>query len=343
MKTIQIDHKNGKYSVQFQELDQALADLPSDLRIVTDENVAQLYEAKLGNFQVLSISPGEQSKSMDGLGKILSWLAQSRATRKTTLCAFGGGVVGDLAGFAAAVYMRGIPLIQIPTSLLSQVDSSVGGKVGIDLPEGKNLAGAFYPPVHVSICSDSLATLPARQFINGMAEVWKYGFIMDTGLLDILSQEKLSSAHPVLSSIVERCIRLKAEVVQADEFETLGLRAILNFGHTVGHTIEFATGYGPVLHGEAISIGMVVESRIGERIGLSPNGTADQVIHCLLSQGLPVTHECLRDVDKLVQAMYADKKSEKGEIAMSLLSDIGSCRLMKGVEESVIRSALQAS
>jgi 3-dehydroquinate synthase len=249
--------------------------------------------------------------------------------------ALGGGVVGDLAGFVAATYMRGVPLVQIPTSLLAQVDSSVGGKVGIDLPEGKNMVGAFYPPERVSICTETLDTLSQREFDNGMAEVWKAGFILDRSLVDRLVAKSLTR-----DEMVQRCIEIKRQVVEADEFETNGERAKLNFGHTVGHAVEKLTGYGPVLHGEAISIGMVIEARLGEAIGLSEPGTHDAVEECLGSQGLPTTSLVLRNIDMLIETMRRDKKASGGRLAFSLLTHIGGCKLVEDVPESDVRKVL---
>ncbi len=344
MKAMRIDHRNGSYEVSFEPLESVFAALPKDLRIITDANVHAQYRPILEpHAHVKVIEPGEKSKDLSCYGEILSWLATSKASRKTTLCAFGGGVIGDLAGFVAASYMRGVPLHQIPTSLLAQVDSSVGGKVGLDLPEGKNLVGAFYPPTRVSIANELLATLPDRQFVNGMAEVWKYGFILDAALVETLSNEPLTAKSERLPQIVERCIELKAQVVQADEFETLGLRAILNFGHTVGHAVEYAAGYGTLLHGEAISIGMAVESRLGESLGLTPAGASYRVIRRLKEQGLPTTHEVLRDANILVAAMYGDKKAAGGKLAFSLLTDIGRCKLVEDVSERAVREALAPS
>jgi 3-dehydroquinate synthase len=339
-----INHRNGSYEVKFERVDQALRALPSDLRIITDSNVSARYAEQLAAFEhVYVVTPGERSKSLETFGQLLSWLANTKASRKTTICAFGGGVIGDLGGYVAASYMRGVPFFQIPTTLLSQVDSSVGGKVGIDLPEGKNLVGAFYPPMAVSISVEMLASLPKREFDNGMAEVWKYGFIMDSELVDILASHVYHANDASLEVIVKRCIGLKSQVVQADEFEILGLRAILNFGHTVGHAIEFLTGYGNILHGEAISIGMVVEARLGEILGLTRIGVADQVAGYLASQSLPCSHSVLKDEDGLLKAMYGDKKAVEGSLAFSLLSDVGQCKLVKGVSEESVRAALRIS
>jgi 3-dehydroquinate synthase len=344
MKAMRIHHRNGSYEVRFQSFDAALDALPADLRIITDSNLVHFYSAQLERrAHVVIVDPGEQSKSLSSYGSLLSWLAQSRASRKTTVCALGGGVVGDLAGFVAASYMRGVPFYQIPTTLLSQVDSSVGGKVGVDLKEGKNLAGAFYPPVGVSIDVEVLKTLPERQFNNGMAEVWKYGFIMDSGLVEILSADPFTVEHPMLQAVVERCIALKAQVVEEDEFETKGLRAILNFGHTAGHAIEFAAGFGTVLHGEAISVGMVVEARIGELLGVTQKGAAIEVRELLARQNLPTSYSILRNEDALIAAMYGDKKAVGGSLAFSLLTEIGRCKLVEGVPEAVVREAMRAS
>jgi len=344
MKAMRIQHRNGSYEVKFEPIEEAVASLPDDVRIITDSNVVDFYGPILEEKgRIVIVDAGEQSKSLETYGNLLSWMANSKASRKTTVCAIGGGVVGDLAGFVAASYMRGVPFYQIPTTLLSQVDSSVGGKVGIDLKEGKNLAGAFYPPNGVSIAIDTLSTLPIRQFNNGMAEVWKYGLIMEADLVQILERAGLHPAHPELPGVVARCIALKAHVVEEDEFETKGLRAILNYGHTVGHAIELVAGFGSVLHGEAISIGMVVEARLGELLGITEAGTAEIVEQLMCKQELPIRHSILRDEDKLVAAMYGDKKAVGKHLSFSLLTDIGRCKLIEEVPETVVRQALRAS
>jgi 3-dehydroquinate synthase len=264
-------------------------------------------------------------------------MAQAGCGRNTTLVAIGGGVIGDLGGFVAASYMRGIPYLQVPTTLLSQVDSSVGGKVGVDLPEGKNLVGAFYPPTAVAIPEDVLSHLPERQFANGMAEVLKYGFILDADFSDVLNGDDLD-----VPAIVRHCIRLKADVVQADEFERLGIRAKLNFGHTVGHALEQVLRYEHLLHGEAISIGMVAEALLGEQLGVTEPGTTDEVRTRLAKHGLPVEWKGLQESDLLIDAMGRDKKAVDGELAFSLLTKIGECKLVEKVPRSAVRTALQA-
>lgn len=334
-----VKHSGGSYEIAFSSLGQALAALPGDCHVVTDSNVERLYGAQFRErFPVHVVTPGEASKSVEQWAILNASLARSGASRSTTVVALGGGVVGDLAGFVAASYMRGIGLVQIPTTLLAQVDSSVGGKVGIDLPEGKNLVGAFYPPKQVFVCDDVLDTLDERQTRNGMAEVWKYGFILDRELIDALQSQKLGR-----SELVRRCIDLKRQVVEMDEHERTGERAKLNFGHTVGHAIEKATGYGPVLHGEAISIGMVVEARLGELIGVTPDGTAATVEECLHSEGLPTTSIVLRKSDMLIEAMRGDKKARGGRLAFSLLDAIGSCRLVQDVPEDAVSHVLEGA
>jgi 3-dehydroquinate synthase len=264
-------------------------------------------------------------------------MAQAGCGRNTTLVAIGGGVIGDLGGFLAASYMRGIPYLQVPTTLLSQVDSSVGGKVGVDLPEGKNLVGAFYPPTAVAIPEDVLSHLPERHFANGMAEVLKYGFILDADFSDALNGDDLD-----LPATVRHCIQIKADVVQADEFERLGIRAKLNFGHTVGHALEQVLRYEHLLHGEAISIGMVAEALLGEQLGVTEPGTTDEVRTRLAKHGLPVEWKGLQESDLLIDAMGRDKKAVDGELAFSLLTKIGECKLVEKVPRSAVRAALQA-
>lgn len=321
-----VRHSQGTYEIVETTLAAALADLPADARILTDAHVEAVAPAL--SRPALVLPPGEATKSLATFGEALGWLARTGASRRTTVVALGGGVIGDLAGFVAAAYMRGVPLLQIPTTLLAMVDSSVGGKVAIDLPEGKNLAGAFWAPTQVRLPLDALETLPARQRTNGMAEVLKYGFIMDAPLLDAPLD-------------VMRCVRLKAQVVEEDEHETTGRRAILNFGHTVGHAIERLTGYGPVLHGEAIAVGMVVEAVLGERIGVTAPGTADRVRSVLEAHGLPVVHETTRAVEPMLDAMRGDKKAVGGRLAFSLLTHVGECKLVTDVPEDDVRRVLE--
>lgn len=338
-----IKHSRGSYEIKPYPLTELLQDLPSEAFVLTDANVQHIVADALRDLPALVLEPGEGNKSLEVYARCLSWLAQNRVTRKATLVALGGGVIGDLGGFVAASYMRGIRFIQIPTTLLAQVDSSVGGKVGIDLEEGKNLVGAFHAPAEVRLCLDILANLPSRQFANGMAEVWKYGAIQDAGLFEELSRTPLTPEDPRLGAIVERCIALKAEVVEADEFETTGLRAILNFGHTIGHAIESLTGYGPVLHGEAISIGMVLEARLGARLGITPPDVEDRLKAQFERTGLPTDHPITEDSQSMIAAMRKDKKASRQGLAFSLLTRIGECKLIEGVDERVVRETLESA
>jgi 3-dehydroquinate synthetase len=238
----------------------------------------------------------------------------------------------------AASFMRGVSYVQVPTTLLAQVDSSVGGKVAIDLPEGKNLAGAFYPPAQVLVGGHFLRTLPDRQLRNGLAEVLKYGFIADPQILASTAQGLLEN----LDAVVDNCIQIKARIVEEDEFETNGIRAALNFGHTIGHALEAELHYEGLLHGEAVAIGMMVEARLGEMIGFTRSGIAQSVAEHLLKAELPTTHPALKKVDSLLDSMRRDKKARNGKLTFSLIPEIGSCKLVTGVREEDVRAALLA-
>ncbi|MBI3720910.1 MAG: 3-dehydroquinate synthase, partial [Fimbriimonas ginsengisoli] len=261
---MRVRHARGEYEVRFCPLADALADLGPAPWTITDEKVAAALAPVLPEGgERIAVGPGERSKSLATYERCVRWLSDQGADRNATIIALGGGVVGDLAGFVAATYMRGVRLIQIPTSLMAQVDSAIGGKVALDLQQGKNLIGSFHAPAEVRIAVEALATLEPRHFVNGMAEVLKYGFILEPHLVEVCLRDTLHAGHAELEAIVRRCVELKAHVVQEDEFEVAGTRAILNFGHTIGHAVEAATGYGPILHGEAVAIGMVVEAVLG--------------------------------------------------------------------------------
>jgi 3-dehydroquinate synthase len=336
-----VRHRNGAYPIVFADHEDVLAELPTDSVIVTDENLALAYNEALARFnRKLILPPGEESKSFATYQTVLQWLAEMGVKRSEQIVAFGGGVIGDLVGFVAATYMRGIGFVQIPTSLLAMVDSSIGGKVGIDLPQGKNLVGAFKPPSAVYICLDLISSLPDRQFVNGMGEVLKYGFIMDKDLAKELHHSPVTATDSRLKKIVERCLRHKASVVERDEFETSGLRAILNFGHTVGHAVEKVLEYRDLLHGEAISAGMVVEAAVREKVGLAPIGTLASVEETLLAHKLPVKIPKGLNLDQVLQAMLLDKKRTTEGIAMSLLTGLGSCKLITSVDSDMILTSL---
>jgi 3-dehydroquinate synthase len=309
--------------------------LPRHAVVVTDENVAAAWPKFARSHKTVVVPPGERSKRIPTYERVLESLAEAGADRSTPVVAWGGGVVGDLAGFAAGTYMRGVPLIQVPTSLLAMVDSSVGGKVGVDLSAGKNLAGAFVAPKDVFVATEFLDTLPEREFRAGMAEVIKYGFIMDASLLDALGGD--------IRVLVARCIALKVRVVDEDPYETLGRRAILNFGHTVAHAIEQATGYGPVLHGEAVAVGMVVESRLAQDLGIAEAGLVDEVERVLIEHSLPTRLPQGLAPGPLLEAMRRDKKAKAGRLGFSLVSEPGKCTLVPNVPEEAVLRALSSS
>ena len=326
---------SGSTQIKFESLQ-----VGTDALVVTDSNLS----SRLSSYQPIVVPAGEQSKNLQQYESILDQLSARGAKRKTKLVAVGGGVIGDLVGFAAATYMRGIPLIQVPTTLLAMVDSSVGGKVGIDTDGGKNLVGAFHPAQVVYVDVSWLKTLPQRQWACGMAEVIKYGLIMDAELHESLSTSPMTEMDELRSSdVIRRCIELKKKVVEADEFETTGYRAILNFGHTIGHAIEKLTNYEQYTHGEAIAVGMYVESIIGEKLGLSTPGLAKEVAAILEAHSLPTNSLVLKDVENIIQSMRGDKKSVRGEISMSLVTQIGEARLVHDIPESLVREVLSAT
>jgi 3-dehydroquinate synthase len=319
--------------------------------VITDSNVAPLYaktalaSLEAAGFQpfLVTVPAGEKSKSLKHVGACYDALAKHRLERKSFIVALGGGVVGDLAGFVAASYLRGIPFVQIPTTLLAQVDSSVGGKTGINLPAGKNLVGAFYQPRLVLCDLGVLDTLPPREFAAGLAEVIKYGIIYDAPFFRRLEKD-IDAANrrdpAVLAKIVARCCAIKADVVGQDETET-GLRAILNFGHTLGHALEAISGYGKYLHGEAISIGQVWAAQLSERLaGLPPADTAR--IRALLARAnLPVALKLNpAQKEKLFAAMKLDKKVSQGEIKFVLAQKIGQVEHGCQVPEPEVRAIL---
>ncbi|MCS6948849.1 MAG: 3-dehydroquinate synthase [Armatimonadota bacterium] len=322
---------------------------PSQLAILTHPQLAQWYgEPIVASLQqagipthLLPVPPGERTKRWEVVGRLLRQMAQRALDRRCVVVALGGGVIGDLAGFVAACYLRGVRYVQIPTTLLAQVDSSVGGKTGVNLPEGKNLVGAFHQPVLVLIDTDTLATLPRRHFRAGLAEVLKYGLIADEALWHLVRAEASSlrqGQSERLEEIVYRCCAIKARIVSEDETEQ-GVRAILNFGHTVGHALEAVEGYGRLLHGEAVAIGMVSAALVGEVVGVTPAGTAEEIARSLQALGLPVTLPQGVDFARLLQVMARDKKARDGQVRFVLLERVGQARLPVAVnEEAVIRA-----
>jgi 3-dehydroquinate synthase len=322
--------------------------------IVTDENLAALgligtYRDTLARVGVDSnlavLPPGEATKALPSASRLYDHLVSTKADRHTAVVAIGGGVIGDLAGFVAATYARGIPLVMVPTTLLAQVDSSVGGKVGVNHPDAKNIIGAFHQPVAVWIDTEVLRTLPDRELRCGLAEVVKYGVILDGAFFGEL-EDRVEAIRgrddSVLRRIVARSCEVKASVVSRDEREETGLRAVLNFGHTIGHAIEAVAGYeGPYQHGEAVAVGMVAEARLAGRLGwIGPDdvGRIEGLLHRL---GLPTSAPGL-DGDRLIGAMGRDKKNRGGRTRFVLPRSIGHVELTDAAGEAEVRAVLAA-
>lgn len=279
----------------------------------------------LGALPRLEMPAGEKSKSLTGLGRVLDFMAAEKLDRTSVLWVLGGGVMGDLGGFAASAYLRGIEFVQVPTTLLAMVDSSIGGKTGINLEAGKNLVGAFHHPTHVFVALPCLRTLPPREFAAGMAEVIKYGLLGDAALFARLAQAPLTVASPDLAAVIRRCCEMKAQVVQADERETAreGGRALLNLGHTFGHAIEQVTGYGTYLHGEAVAIGLAAAARLSARLGTLPAAAMVQIEATVAAHGLPVRLRQPLAPATLLAAMQHDKKVRHGLLRFVTLNRIG--------------------
>ena len=301
--------------------------------IVTDENVAPLYldtlkaQLELAGAQTHAfiLPAGETTKCMAQLERIYDALIDAHITRKDFVIALGGGVVGDITGYAACTYLRGARFIQVPTTLLAQVDSSVGGKVAINHPRGKNLLGAFYQPERVLIDCDTLKTLDARQVGAGLGEVIKYGCIADAALFErIESLGSREALMPELDQIVARCCEIKARYVWEDPHDH-GVRMQLNYGHTLAHALENGMGYGVLLHGEAVCIGMVAAAKWGEVLGVTPAGTDERIERVLLAYGLPTKEPEGLSRNQLAATMALDKKAEGSKVNVVLLTEIGAC------------------
>ena len=342
--------------------------------LITDDNVQKPHAIRVAESlgeqdietDVIAVEPGEESKSLDVAAALWQGLLDLGADRKTVIAAVGGGVVGDLAGFIAATYARGLRFLQVPTSLLAQVDSSVGGKVGIDLPKAKNMVGAFLQPLGVMIDTDVLTTLPDREFRNGMAEVIKYGVILDADFFDYLEANAaaiLEHQPDVLRYMIARCCQLKAEIVEKDEREETGLRAVLNFGHTFGHAFEMLSwrseetksadsqaaksftnhAESPVsslLHGEAVAIGMICSARLAERLGRIDASLTGRLSNLLQTFGLPLEVPSL-DRGDILNVMMNDKKVQHGRLHFVLPSRMGHVELVGDIGSADIEAALE--
>jgi 3-dehydroquinate synthase len=318
--------------------------------VVTDEHVIEHADQVSAALSHLSLQPllvslpaGESQKSLTTASYLYDQLAEAGADRKTLVVAVGGGVIGDLAGFVAATWNRGLPLLMVPTTLLAMVDSSVGGKVGINHPRGKNLIGAFHQPVGVWIDTAFLSTLPDREYRSGLAEVVKYGVILDAELFAYLEKHPaaiLARDAECIRHIVARSCRLKANVVEQDEREETGLRAVLNYGHTFAHAFETVGGYGAWLHGEAVSAGMVCASRLAERRGLIGADVTERQRRLLQTFALPTAPQRW-PVEELLATMRRDKKAVAGRLRFVLPKRLGEVALFDDVPEEDVRQVLE--
>ena len=320
------------------------------IMIVTNDVVAPLYlevcKNTLKDYQIdeVILPDGEQHKNLSTFERILSALLEKKHARDTTIIALGGGVIGDMAGFAAACYQRGIAFIQIPTTLLSQVDSSVGGKTAVNHPLGKNMIGAFYQPQAVIIDIECLKTLPAREFAAGMAEVIKYGIIYDKDFFSWLETniEAIKLLKPTaIIYMLKRCCAIKAEVVALDEKEH-GIRALLNLGHTFGHAIEAEQGYGNWLHGEAVAVGMVLAAETSYVLGLIEHEDVDQIIDLIEAFDLPLTAPPEMQYKHFAEHMQLDKKVLNGQLRLVLPTSVGTSALFDNVSEDVLRDVIES-
>ncbi|HHT90401.1 MAG: 3-dehydroquinate synthase [Bacillota bacterium] len=326
MQTVQVNLGPSSYSLQ---ITPGLLDDLQDLLppaeggvVITDEAVDALYGRSPAwdlTMHKIVIAPGEEEKNLQTAAAILDRMQKSGLTRHSIVVALGGGVVGDLAGFCASVYMRGIPYIQVPTTLLAQVDSAVGGKTGVNLPGGKNMVGSFYQPQGVFIDPRTLQTLPQRHFISGLAEVIKYGLAWDYAFFCYLQEhlsQLLALEEEILTEVIKRCCEIKAEVVAQDEKEH-GVRKVLNCGHTIGHALEAVTFYKQYTHGEAVFVGLYLETRMAEGLGLIDSAQSQAILTLLGRTGAGLT---LKEGlwTKLIRAMLADKKNRSGKISFML-------------------------
>jgi len=321
----------------------------SAVALLTDKTVLKLHgqsvikalETTGKKVSLLTLPVGEKTKSLNIIERGYQFLLENNIDRKGLICALGGGVVGDVAGYLAATYLRGIDYIQLPTTLLAQVDSSIGGKVGVNLSGKKNMVGSFYQPGAIISDVALLKSLPPAETRNGMAEVIKYGLAMDDELFRLLDQKKEAEFTTVeLQDIVMRCCRLKAGIVEIDEREQSGQRAILNFGHTVGHALEAATKLQKLSHGEAVAIGMVAAARISAQVGMLDRSNITKIESLLARFGLPVRCQGVNP-DDLMEATRFDKKTTGGQTGWVLLEGIGKGVVNQTVAENIVRKALR--
>lgn len=351
-RSYNIEIATGSLSSAVQRVRDELDDL-SHVLMIMDEAVAAPWGAKLQadcrqagiRVDAIELASGEPTKSIEQLAKLWTWMLESGCDRRSVVVAVGGGVVGDLAGFAAASFTRGIRFVQVPTTLLAMVDSSVGGKTGINLPGAKNMVGAFWQPASVLIDTEVLGTLPKRSYLSGLAEVVKYGVIDDDQFFDWLA----ANAAPLVARepaavryAIRRSCESKARVVGEDERETSGRRATLNYGHTFAHAIEATAGYGTLLHGEAVSIGMQMAARLAIKMGLCDDKVLQRQTELLQACELPVVFGDAR-TDEMLAAMMRDKKVAHGKLRFILPTKIGAVQFVSDAPEALVRESITES
>jgi 3-dehydroquinate synthase len=350
--TLQVNLGDRSYPILFAEdLTSEVRSLVGDLAagsrrfaVITDRNVATIQASTLqglfADAPTLIVPSGEESKSVSEFGRALDFLAGQGLDRSGAVFAVGGGVVGDLAGFAAASYLRGIDYYQVPTTLLSMVDSSVGGKTGVNLKAGKNLAGAFHQPRRVFIATGFLKLLPPREFAGGMAEVIKTALLGDRLLFEDLERAALSAGDLRLAWTVRVCCTIKARLVEADEREQAesGGRALLNLGHTFGHAVEQVTGYGSYSHGEAVAVGICAASRLSRRLGMLGDADVSRIESVISAHGLPTRLRSTLSIESLIAAMAHDKKARAGALRFVLLKSLGEAVVRRDVPSADVEA-----
>lgn len=323
-----------------------------DAVIITNRRLSALYGAQLQrslnkaglSARFIFVPDSEKAKSIKTATQVLSRISSFDKNKRVFIIALGGGVVGDLAGFVASVYKRGIPFIQVPTSLLAQVDSAIGGKVAVDMPVAKNLVGAFYQPRAVISDISVIGSLPKRQISSALSEIIKYGIIKDPALFSYIEKniKRLKYGDKkALEHVVGRSAAIKAALVSADELDNKGLRVILNYGHTIGHAIEAAGGYrGRYNHGEAIAVGMVAAARLSERLGLADRKTVERIISIIAKAGLPVAVKGVK-ASKVYESLLHDKKFVRGKNRFVLPQAIGMVRIVENIPEALVRQVIE--
>lgn len=325
----------------------ALAKAGRRIAVLTDLNLQRVHAVAMRTMfkdaEVLAVEPGETAKSVTGLAQVWDFLAANQVDRGGALFAFGGGVVGDLGGFGAASWLRGIDYFQVPTTLLAMVDSSVGGKTGVNIAAGKNLVGAFHQPRGVFVSTALLATLPPREFAAGAAEVIKYGLLGDAALFQQLEQRPLAVSSGDLPAVIRRCCALKARIVEADERETAaeGGRALLNLGHTFAHAVENVAGYGEYLHGEAVAIGLCAAARLSQKLGYTPPADVARIEAVVAAQGLPTRLRAPLPYAKLWAAMTRDKKVRAGGLRFVVLKRVGEAATQSDIPAAHVETSFR--